>query len=251
MDTFTPTSFNSEQSFELSYVPRDSRLVRVDIVKDFIQRLINITPSTRPFEFSFSPNINTIKVFKKSGSGYALLERDRDYFVAIDDLTQLISIIWVLDGGNTTITTNDQIFIDYKFEKLTTLNLTRIASSPRNTQFDFYYTVNNETGVPSVHCYIPEVNKLFSKENVNLYEDPPIYSDVKSEIKVKVYYELNAEDFVEFVEESEDTYTTPTSLENYYEQTLNRYLTKDGLTIQQVLDNLLLNNGDEDNNDAK
>lgn len=67
VDTFTATTYNSEQSFELSYIPKDERLVRVDIVKDFIQRLINVRPSTRPYEFSFTPNVNQIKIFKKSG----------------------------------------------------------------------------------------------------------------------------------------------------------------------------------------
>ena len=143
------------------------------------------------------------------------------------------------------------MYIDYKFEELTTLNLTRIPASPRNTQYDFYYTVNEETGIPSVHCYIPEINKVFSKEDVNFYEVPTIYSDMKSDIKVKVYYELNTDDFAEFTANAVETYTTPAQLEAYYETSLNRYLTKDGLTIKQVLDNLLLTNGDEDNNDAK
>jgi len=90
VDTFTATSYNVEQSFELSYIPRDERLVRVDLVKDFIQRLINIKPSNTPLEFSFTPNIDTVKIFKNSG---VALVRDRDYFLAIDDFTELISII--------------------------------------------------------------------------------------------------------------------------------------------------------------
>lgn len=105
--------------------------------------------------------------------------------------------------------------------------------------------------MPSVHCYVPEINKLFSKEDVNFYENPPTYSDMKSEVKIKVYYELNEGDFSDFVEDAESTYTNAEDLENYYAENLNRYLTKDGLTIQQVLDNLLLTSGDEDNNDAK
>jgi hypothetical protein len=104
--------------------------------------------------------------------------------------------------------------------------LTRIDGAPRTSIFDFFYNPAQGTN-GSITCFVPRIPQIFSKEGVQFYDNQ---IPEASNVVVNIYYEVNS---------------------SIPEELLNRTLTKDGLTIQQVLSSLFNNSGDEDNADAK
>jgi hypothetical protein len=239
--------FDTEKALALAVPPKDSDLIRAEIVKDFVYRLPGLKATPEPFTFSVGAKQSTIKIYADIDDTWTLLEEGEDYVIEVDSVTEDLIIYYQFDntvpppsfyGGtptppatNTTLgvySSSEQIsiYIDYKLENPLTQALTRIESAPRTSIFDFYY--NPSLGVNgSIVCFIPRIPLVFSKETTTTY-DPVIPAD--SRIQIKIYYETNS--------------AIPDNL-------LNQYLTKDGLSIDQLMLSLFNNTGDEDNADAK
>jgi hypothetical protein len=225
VSTFTfknPNDFNTERTFTLTRTPRDPRLVRVELVQDFVQRLVaKIAKANTPYSFSsLQPKEETIKVFKYvAGSADILLVKDQDYEILVDDYTGLLSINYLIGSQ---LNENDPVYIEYRLSEPTTLSLIRTENANLLGEFDYFYNENNST----IKVRIPRIPQVFLPDTVQDY-DTTIPTD--SAILIKVYYEPITFSPGDEIKES---------------------LTKDGLTIKQVIDSLLLF-GDEDNNDGK
>lgn len=104
----------------------------------------------------------------------------------------------------------------------------RTTSANLLGEFDFYYYTDNAPGVSkdSIKVKIPNIPPLFTPAGVDSYDIAP-HPD--SRIQIKAYYEPI------IFSPGDETF------EN---------ITKDALTIQQVMNSILLQ-GDEDNNNGK
>lgn len=224
-----PNTFNTEQVVALPRTPKDNRLVRVEIVKDFVQRLVSkLASDGGRYDFaSLQPDITTLKLYKYvEGGTDVLLVEDEDYTVLTDEYTGLNSIQYILGSK---LSDNDPVYIEYKLQDPLTLSLVRATSPNSLGEFDFYYyeeqTVDPDTGsgiaADSIRLKIPNIPSLFSPAGVTTYDAEP-HPD--SRIQVKAYYEP-----ITFSAGDE-------TFEN---------ITKDALTIQQVMGSLL-QYGDED-----
>lgn len=227
VSTFTiknPNDFNKERIITLNRTPKDSRLVRVEMIKDFVVRLsAKIARASDPYAFSFpAPKRDTIKVFKFVESGTnILLTEGTSYEILTDEYTGLLSIEY-LTGGSSQLQENDPVYIEYRLEEPLALSLIRSDNPTLLGEFDFFYNENNN----SIKVQVPEINRVFLPNTVQDY-DTILPAD--SAIIFKVYYEP-----IIFSPGDE-------IFEN---------ITKDGLTIKQVMDSILLF-GDEDNDDGK
>lgn len=217
-----PNDFNKERTITLNRTPKDQRLVRVELIKDFVTRLSGkIARANDPYAFSFpAPKRETIKVFKfVDGGTDVLLILNTDYRILVDEYTGLLSIEYII-GSN--LAENDMVYIEYRLDAPLTLPLIRSESSQLLGEFDFYYDTSNN----SIKVQIPEIHKVFLPNTVEDY-DSTLPAD--SSVIIKTYYEP----------------VTFSAGDEIFEN-----ITKDGLTIQQVMDSILLY-GDEDNNDGK
>jgi hypothetical protein len=223
-----PNSFDKEHVIALPRTPKDNRLVRVELVKDFVQRLVDKTVTTGGrYDFaSLQPNVETLKLYKYVADGNdVLLVEDEDYTIVTDDYTGLVSVEYIIGSK---LSENDKIYIEYKYQDPLTLSLVRTDSTHLLGEFDFYYYIENAPGISkdSIKVKIPSIPPLFTPAGVDSYDIAP-HPD--SRIQIKAYYEP-----IIFSPGDE-------IFEN---------ITKDGLTIQQVMNSILLQ-GDEDNNDGK
>jgi hypothetical protein len=219
-----PNDFNKQRTITLNRAPKDTRLIRVEMIKDFVVRLSGkIARANEPYAFSFpAPKRDTIKVFKfVDGGTDILLVENTDYEISVDEYTGLLSIQY-LTASSSVLSDNDMVYLEYRLEEPLTLNLIRSDSAQLLGEFDFYYDENNNT----IKVQIPEIHKVFLPNTVEDY-DSVLPAD--SRILIKTYYE-------------------PVSFQSGDEIFEN--VTKDGLSIQQVMNSILLY-GDEDNNDGK
>lgn len=219
-----PNDFNKERVISLNRTPKDSRLIRVEMIKDFVVRLSAKTArASDPYAFSFpAPKRETIKVFKfVDGGANILLTEGTSYEILTDEYTGLLSIKY-LTGGGSQLAENDPVYIEYRLEEPLTLSLIRSDNPSLLGEFDFFYNETNN----SIKVQIPEINRVFLPNTV---EDYDTILPADSAIIFKAYYEPI------FFSPGDEIF------EN---------VTKDGLTIKQVMDSILLY-GDEDNNDGK
>lgn len=234
--TADKNNLETETLFALSRPPKDSELIRAEIVKDFVYRLPSLKATPSPFTLSVGAKQSTIKIYGLIPSGdegasfWIRLTLNTDYNIVVDGVTKHLIINYQFGEENLLGTYDAQneidIYIEYKLETPITLQLTRIETAPRTSTFDFYYDASQgQNG--SIGCFVPRIPQLFSKTTPELY-DPDIPND--SNILVNIYYEVNSE--------------IPDEL-------LNQYATKDGLKIEQLLSSLFNNSGDEDNTDAR
>jgi hypothetical protein len=196
--------------------------VRVELVQDFVQRLVGkIATANTPYSFStLQPKEETIKVFKYvEGSTDILLVKDQDYEILVDEYTGLLSIQYLIGSQ---LSENDPVYIEYRLAEPATISLIRSEDPSLLGEFDYFYNENNGT----IKVRIPRIPHVFLPNTVEDY-DTTIPAD--SAILIKTYYEPI------FFSPSDE---------------IEENITKDGLTIKQVIDSLLLL-GDEDNNDGK
>lgn len=212
-----PVDFDTEKTIFLDRTPADSRLIRAEIEKDFVYRIVEITTGADGYEFSTQPSEDFLKIYKTSND--ALLVKGTDYNIVKDSYTNLISISFIFGSQ---LTSGDKVYIEYKLADPIVLQLIRSSSSTLTGEFDFYYNAGNG----SLKCFIPSIPKVFSKTSVLSYDST---IPTGSSIKVNIYYEAS------------DLQSGDTTIEN---------ITKDSLTIQQVVGSLL-EYGDEDNNSSK
>lgn len=217
----------SNEQFNLAKTPKDERLIRVEIVKDFIYRLVQLTASAEGYQFgSLQPNVDSIKVYKfiEQGDQRLLLTKDEHYEILEDEFTKLKRISYNIGAsfGGITLANNDNIFIDYKLENPVKLDLIRSESASIIDEYNFFYDTNNNR----ITCYVPPVPKVFQPLGVRFYEDAPQGSTVQ----VKIFYE------------------TTSALSE--QDPVNKIFVKDGLRIEQVFESLLAY-GDEDSNAGK
>lgn len=221
--TYTnPSDFDSEKTISLARTPKDTRLIRAEIVKDFVYRLVNLTATASNYTFASAPDTDSISIYKyiDGASNDITLVEGTDYNIVVDEYTNLVTIEYVF---GTNIDSGDIIYLEYKLATPLTIQLIRSDSSTLNGEFDFYFNSSNDT----VKFYVPSIPKVFSKGSVELYDST---IPAASEIKVNIYYEATD------LQSGDDTFTS---------------LTKNSLTIDQVVDSLLETYGDEDNDDAK
>jgi hypothetical protein len=220
--TYNPnSSLDTEITIGLNRTPRDNRLIRAELVKDFVYRLVNQTVSETPYQFSIQPSVDSIKIYKSSGGSWILLIKDVDYEIIEDSYTRIKRINYITEG-NANLNIGDITYIDYKLEEPLTFGLIRVDSPTLRSEYDFYYDELSST----IKYFVPTIPQVFSKESVLSY-DPVIPAD--SQIKVNIYYEA-------------------TDLQPNDELFPN--LVKDALTIKQVVDNIL-SYGDEDDDSGK
>ena len=212
-----PVDFDSEQTIALDRTPKDERLIRAEIEKDFVYRIVDLTTSTTGYTFTTQPSTDFLKIYKTSND--SLLVKGTDYTVVEDSYTGLLSINFIFGSQ---IAQGDKVYMEYKLADPIVLQLIRSESSTLAGEFDFYYDDNNDT----LKCFIPSIPKVFSKTSVLSYDST---IPTGSSIKVNIYYEAT------------DLQSGDTTIEN---------ITKDSLTIDQVIDSLL-SYGDEDNGSAK
>lgn len=196
--------------------------MRVELVQDFVQRLVGkIATANTPYSFStLQPKEETIKVFKYvEGSTDILLVKDQDYEILVDEYTGLLSIQYLIGSQ---LSENDPVYIEYRLAEPATISLIRSEDPSLLGEFDYFYNENNGT----IKVRIPRIPHVFLPNTVEDY-DTTIPAD--SAILIKTYYEPI------FFSPSDE---------------IEENITKDGLTIKQVIDSLLLL-GDEDNNDGK
>lgn len=217
------STLDTNVTFTLARTPKDERLVRAELVKDFVYRLVNKTVSEVPYQFSTQPKLSTIKIYKKNGGSWTLLIKDTDYKINTDAYTGVYSIEYILNAGSNVVL-DDITYVEYKLDQPLTFGLVRNDTATLNSEYDFYY--NEATN--QFKCFIPDIPQVFSKESVLSY-DPVLPAD--SALTVKIYYES-----VQAINPNADPF-----FDN---------LTTDGLTIQQLLASILAY-GDEDNNSAK
>jgi hypothetical protein len=217
----------SNEQFNLARTPKDQRLIRVEIVKDFIYRLVQLTASAEGYQFgSLQPNIETIKVYKfvEQGNQRLLLTKGQHYEILADEFTDLKRISYTIGSnfGGITLSNNDNIFIEYKLENPVKIDLIRSDTPSIIDEYNFFYDQANNR----ITCYVPPVPQVFQPLGVQFYENAPVGSTVQ----VKIFYEtlssLNPSDPV------------------------NKIFTKDALRIEQVLTSIL-NYGDEDSTEGK
>jgi hypothetical protein len=231
-DIKTPNknNLNTELTFPLARAPKNSELIRVEIVRDFVYRLPSLKANPTPLNFSVGAKQSTIEIYGFINNQWIKLDLGRDYQITVDDVTSDLVITYKFDGGSIIGAYNPSneiaIYIDYKLEVPLIQALTRIDGAPRTSIFDFFYNPAQGTN-GSITCFVPRIPQIFSKEGVQFYDNQ---IPEASNVVVNIYYEVNS---------------------SIPEELLNRTLTKDGLTIQQVLSSLFNNSGDEDNADAK
>ena len=221
--TFTnPADFDTTQTITLDRTPTDARLLRAEIEKDFVYRLVNITATSNNYTFSLFPDPDSITLYKyiDGGANDITLVAGTDYDIVVDKYTNITTIEY---NFGTNLDSGDIIYMEYKLNEPVTLQLIRSDSATLTGEFDFYYNDSNQT----VKCYIPAIPKVFSKGTVELYDST---IPAGSSIKLKVYYEASN------LQSGDTTFAS---------------LTKDSLTIEQVVNSLLATYGDEDNDDAK
>jgi len=214
----------------LDYKLKNERLIRAELVKDFVYRLVNQTVSATPYQFSIQPKESSLKIFKSASGSFVLLVKNVDYNIIKDSYTGIISIEYITTG-NPNLSIGDTTYVEYKLEEPPTFGLIRNEDLTLSSEFDFYYTAPvNPALNGSVTFFVPTIPKVFSKTSVLSY-DSEIPAD--SQIQVKFYYEpiLSA------------SQTLP-------EADIFQNVTKDALTIQQVMNNIL-QYGDEDDSSAK
>lgn len=214
------------RTFSLSKTPRDERLIRVEIVKDFIYRLVQLTASAEGYQFgSLQPNVESIQVYKFiEGNPGILLTEGEHYEIRADEFTDLNSISYILDNpfGGVTLESGDNVYIEYKLEEPVKLDLIRSESSSIIDEFNFFYNSNNN----SITCYVPPVPQVFDPLGVQFYEEAPVGSTVK----IKIFYET-------------DDALSPSD-------PINKTFVKDGLRMEQVFESIL-EYGDEDSTEGK
>lgn len=217
-----PLDFDSEQTISLTRTAQDPRLIRVEIEKDFVYRLVNLTATNDNYTFTSQPNTDSIKLYKyvDGAANDVLLVEGTDYDIVVDKYTDIVTIDYIF--GNS-LDFNDIVYMEYKLASPITLQLIRSDTSTLTGEFDFYYNQSNDT----IKCYVPAIPKVFRKDSAQFY-DSTIPAD--SSIKVNIYYEASD------LQAGDTTFAS---------------LTKNSLTIDQVVDSLLSNYGDEDNDDAK
>lgn len=212
-----PADFDSEQTISLDRTPKDERLIRAEIEKDFVYRIVELTASASGYTFATLPSEDFLKIYKTSND--SLLVKGTDYNIVKDSYTGLLSISFIF---GLQIQSGDKVYIEYKLADPIVLQLIRSDSSTLTGEFDFYYDISADT----LKCFIPSIPKVFAKNSVLSYDST---IPAGSSIKVNIYYEAT------------DLQSGDTTKEN---------ITKDSLTIDQVIDSLL-RYGDEDNQDAK
>ena len=217
----------SNEQFNLSKTPKDERLIRVEIVKDFIYRLVQLSASAEGYQFgSLQPNVASIKVYKfiEQGDQRLLLIKDQHYEILEDEFTQLKRISYNINSafGGITLQNDDNIFIEFKLEDPVKVDLVRSEDPNIIDEYNFFYNTNNNR----ITCYVPPVPKVFQPLGVRFYEDAPAGSTVQ----VKIFYE------------------TTSALSP--QDPVNKIFVQDGLRIEQVFESLLAY-GDEDSNAGK
>jgi hypothetical protein len=220
------SNLDQQITLSLNRNPRDTRLIRAELVKDFIYRLVNQTVSETAYQFALQPKESSIKIFKLNNSTWSLLTKDTDYRIVRDGYTGIISIEYIT-ASNPNLSIGDTVYVEYKLEEPLTFALIRNESPVLNSEFDFFYTPPVSAGNGSITFFVPNIPRVFSKESVLSYDNQ---IPVDSEIKINIYYEA-------------------TDLNLQTDEVFDN-LTKDALTIQQVVNNLL-QYGDEDDNSAK
>jgi hypothetical protein len=215
---------DSENTFSLARTPKDNRLIRAELVKDFVYRLVEKTVSEVPYQFSIQPRLDTIKIYKQNeNETWSLLTKDTDYIIDEDPYTGVYSIVYQT-AGNANLNINDQVYVEYRLENPLTFGLIRSDIPSLTSEYDFYY--NPDTN--QIKLFVPSIPKVFARSSVLSY-DEVIPAD--SRVIVKVYYESTA--------------SINPSTDPFFDN-----LTTDSLTIQQVLNNILVY-GDEDNSEGK
>jgi hypothetical protein len=214
-------TIDTEVVTNLIRTPKDTRLIRAELVKDFVYRLVNQTVGETPYQFAIQPRLDSIQIYKKVNSSWSLLVKDTDYEIISDSYTGVKSIRYIVED-NPNLSLGDITYVEYKLKDPLTFGLIRVDTPTLRSEYDFFFNENNST----IKYFVPNIPKLFSKDSVLSYDnDIP----VGSQIKVNIYYEAT------------DLQANDEVFDN---------VTKDALTIQQVF-NSLLQYGDEDDDSAK
>lgn len=201
--------------------------MRVEIVKDFTYRLVQLTASAEGYQFgALQPNVDSIKVYKfvEQGNQRLLLVKGQHYEIIEDEFTKIKTISYTIGAtfGGVTLANNDNIFIDYKLADPVKLDLIRSDTANIIDEYNFFYDEPNNR----ITCYVPPVPQVFQPLGVRFYENAPSGST----IQVKIFYE---------------TLSTIAS-----QDLKNEIFVKDGLRIEQVFQSIL-SYGDEDSTYGK